>query len=85
MTHTEINNIMQDWNYKTLYLNQSVEGKDRSVFLGEQFNVGVDVIDEDNLELTIFVAQTGEIYHEEEMASDDFEDFINAFTNQVFI
>ena len=76
---------MQDWNYKTLYLNQSVEGKDRSVFLGEQFNVGVDVIDEDNLELTIFVAQTGEIYHEEEMSSDDFEDFINAFTNQVFI
>lgn len=78
---------MEDWNFSTLYTNELVDGKNRSVFLGPDFNFAIDTTETSKLILNIFVAATGELFQEDEEVEDleDFQDFINAFVNQVFI
>lgn len=84
--HNEITSIMEDWNFSTLYTNELVDGKNRSFFLGPDFNFAIDTTETSKLILNIFIAETGELFQEDhEEDFEDFENFINCFVNQVFI
>lgn len=85
--HNEITAIMEDWNFSTLYTNEVVDGKNRSLFQSPDFTFGVDTTETSKLVLNIFISATGELFQEDEEVEDleDFQDFINAFVNQVFI